>query len=130
MNKIIQVHHNKRDGSILCLIPMNDENNSSIFDNVSNAGTWVYYCDGQPHMNHRIKRHIPVIVMSQITDIWGGECDIRDAGYRKHWQVFQDTKSGKYYFGNYPMFAKSTETNDRIEALNMFEVDIEMLMEL
>lgn len=127
---IIQVHHDKRHGSILCLIPMSDESNSSMFDDVSNAGTWVYYCDGRAHMNHRIKRHIPVIVIPQTSDIWGGEDDIHAAGYHKHWQVFIDTKTGRYYFGNYPSFIKSHDAKDVERALNMLEVNIEILMKL
>ena len=127
---MIQLHHNKRCGSILCLIPMKDESHSSMFDDVSNSGTWVYYHDGKPHMNRRIKRHIPVIVIPQTSDIWGGEQDIRDAGYRKHWQIFLDTKTGKYYFGNYPSFIKSDDIRDIERAMNMLCVDPQLLSEL
>ena len=130
MSTIIQVHHNKRDGSVLCLIPMSDEQHSSMFDDVSNAATWVYYCDGVPHMNERINRTIPTIVAPPLADIWGGVKDVRDARYRKHWQVFLDTSTGKYYFGNYPQFIKSEDINDVESALNMMCIDVELLKKL
>lgn len=130
MSTIIQVHHDKKHGSILCLIPMSDEQHSSMFDDACDIATWVYYCDGKPHMNNRIKRTIPTIVGPPLADIWGGERDIRDAGYRKHWQVFLDAETEKYYFGNYPQFIKSNDIRDIEKAMNMMCVDVELLKEL
>lgn len=130
MNNIIQVHHDKRHGGILCLIPMSDEQHSNMFENMTASATWVYYCDGIPNMNERINRTIPTIVAPPLADIWGGEQDIRDAGYHKHWQVFLDTETGKYYFGNYPQFIKSNDASDIEKALNMICVDVELLREL
>lgn len=130
MNNIIQLHHDKRHGSILCLIPMKNEANSNKFEAMTSSATWVYYCDGKPHKTPRCKYKIPAIAGYQLVDIWGGEQNVRDAGYRKHWQVFLDTSTGKYYFGNYPQFIKSSDPYDIEKALNMICVDIELLMEL
>lgn len=129
MNKIIQLNHDKKYGSIMCVIPMKDESHSNMFEQLTTSATWVYYNDGKPHKNHRINHNIPAIVNYPIIDIWGGESDVRDAGYRKHWLVFLDTNTNKYYFGNYPEFIKSRDPEEVRQALNMMVVDINMLID-
>ena len=130
MNKLIEVYNDKKYGCIHYVIPMKDESHSNMFEELSTALTWVYYNDGRPHMNRRINRNIPVIVGPKIIDIWGGENDVRAAGYRKHWLVFFDVDTNAYYFGNYPQFIKSDNMHDRETAKNMMCIDIELLMSL
>lgn len=127
---MIKIHHDKKDGSIMYLIPMKDENNCDVFKDTVTSATWIYYCDGKSHKNPKTKCTIPTMVIHGSEDIWGGENAIRSAGYRKHWVVFQDTNTDLYYFGNYPSFSKSDDPDDRQQALTMFPVDIELLKKL
>lgn len=127
---MIMVSHDKRDKSMTFLIPMKYECNSILFEDISTSATWVYYCDGKPHRNSRIKRDIPTMVVPGLEDIWGGLDDIRRAGYRKHWIVFQDTETGLYYFGNYPSHIRSRDPFDVEKALQMMPIDINILHEL
>lgn len=127
---MILANYDKKDGSMMYLIPMQDESNCDVFADTVTSSTWMYYCDGQPHKNPRIKRTIPTMVVHGSEDIWGGENDIRRAGYRKHWMVFKDTSTGLYYFGNYPSFSKSDDPDDRARAVTMSTINIEILKTL
>lgn len=127
---MIMVDHDKRSRGKMFLIPMKNEDNSEMFNEVSNSATWVYYCDGRPHKNTRTKRTIPTMVIPELADIWGGLDDVIRAGYRKHWTVFQDLDTGLYYFGNYPSLSKSRDPEEVARASEMLCIDINILREL
>lgn len=120
---IIQVSFDRRCGGVMCVIPMINECNSEQFS-TANSGTWVYYFDGKKHGK------IPAIVLPELTDMFGGEHLIKQAGYTKHWLVFEDLSTNQYYFGNYPQFSKSKCEDDRLHAKNMMCIDINLLQTL
>lgn len=98
---LIQVGKSKSFGYAEFVIPMKDESNSERFANqVGQCCSWVYYKDGKPH------GRIPTMVLPGLMDLFGGEAKIRNAGYRKHWNVFQDLQTGEYTFGNKPSFSR------------------------
>ena len=116
---LIQVSKSKRFGYAQFLIPMKDERNSERFG----SNSWVYYKDGKPHGK------IPTSVLPTLMHLFGGEEAIRKAGYRKHWDIFQDLQTGEFTFGNKPSFSRGTE-HERAMASNMPTVDpkeLEML---
>lgn len=119
---MIMIHRDKRYHSTEFLIPMKSERRSNVFD--VNSATWVYYCDGKRHGK------VPVMVLPDLINIFGGEDYIRSLGYRKHWIVFLDEDAGEFTFGNRPMFAKSELPEDRQMAREMVVVDINILQRI
>lgn len=114
----------KRRGKIhypWMFIRMNDESQSELFAGKANAGTWCYTRDLQPH------GRIPAVVQPGVMDIFGGESKIRSAGYHKFWMVFFNPDTGRYTFGNQYGFSHSPMAEDRAAAVEMMEVDIELL---
>lgn len=120
---MIVVTHDRRHNGTMCVLPMVDESNCDYFQD-ANSATWVYYLDGKKH------GRIPPIVLPDLVDIFGGEDYIRQCGYRKHWEVFKDVDTNKYYFGNYPQFSKSPFESDRRQAESMVCVNIQLLITL
>lgn len=119
MCKIIS-RADKKNGGIRHLIPMQDESHANTFA----YNDWVYVNDGRAHGK------IPAIVLPGVMHIFGGEKAIRAAGYRKHWIVFENTKTGECTFGNKPSFLNSTDADDRERAEYMPFADIELLKTL
>lgn len=119
---MIMVHHDRREHFMQFLIPMQDESHADMFQ--TNSATWMYYCDGKRHGK------VPVMVLHGLEDIWGGEEYIRSLGYRKHWVVFMDDRTGEYTFGNRPLFASSKYPEERQRALEMTVADVELLRRL
>ena len=113
-------YHYPKDKCIHHLIPMKNEENCNLFEDCKSA-TWVWFNDGKKH------GRVPTIVGHGLEDIWGGEDNVRRHGYTKHWCVFEDTTTGKCYFGNYPSFIRSKDPDDVQAALGMLEVDIATL---
>ena len=117
---MIKVSYDKQHNGMMYVIPMHNDSKCNRFAH-SNSGTWVYYLDGKKH------GRIPVIVLPKLAHIFGGEQLIVQSGYRKHWVVFQDLDTNKYYFGNYPQFSKSDCEDDRQRAQDMICIDIDLL---
>lgn len=106
----------------MILIPMQSEDNSDKFAH-ANAEQWVYTLDGKKH------GRIPAVVMPGLMHLWGGESTIRRAGYRKHWCVFEDPRTGRTTFGNYRSFSNGGPA-ERAIAEAMMIVNIEELAKL
>lgn len=117
---MLMLNHDKRTNCIMYAIPMKDESHANMFA----YNDWIYTCDGKHH------GRIPAIVLPTLTNIFGGEATIREAGYRKHWCVFYNTVTGEYTFGNKPSFEKSSIPEERERAKSMPSVNIEQLMQL
>lgn len=121
---IIKVCENRKQGYAELLMPMVDERNADHFDDVANgACTWCYYNDGKKH------GRIPVMVLPGLVDIFGGESAIRRAGYRKHWNFFQDLTTGEYTFGNKPSFSKG-DADDQERAKHMLVITLDDIVNL
>lgn len=120
---MIIVSHDRRHNGTMCVLPMVDESNCDYFQD-ANSATWVYYLDGKKH------GRIPPMVLPDLVDISGGEELIRRCGYRKHWLVFQDLSTNKYYFGNYPQFSESPYNDERQRAERMMCININLLVTL
>lgn len=114
------LNYDKRNHSMWHAIPMQDEIHANMFCPYD----WVYVLDGQRH------GRLPAVIMPVTVNIWGGEDIIREAGYRKHWSVWQNTITNEYTFGNKPAFASSPCPDDREQARNMISIDINLLIQL
>ena len=118
---LIEVGRSKRFGYAEFVIPMKDESNSERFaSQTGKCDSWCYYKDGKPHGK------IPTMVMPGLMDLFGGEAKIRNAGYRKHWNVFKDLESGEFTFGNKPSFSRGSPV-EREFASKMLVVNPEEL---
>lgn len=111
----------KLAGGMVC-VPMQDESNCDHYAH-ANANQWVYTLDGKKHGK------IPAVVLPGLVHIWGGESAIRKAGYRKHWCVFIDDRTGRTTFGNYRSFINGGLA-ERAIAEAMMQVNISDLMKL
>ena len=115
---MIFLSQNKRNNWAQYAIPIQDEQNISMFaDLVGKTCYWVYCKDGKGH------GRLPAIGLPGVLHIFGGESVFRDAGYRKHWLVFQNLKTGEFTFGNKPSFSGSYDPYERERAANMIVVN-------
>ena len=122
---LIKLGQSKRHNWAEYVIPIQDERNVSIFaDKVGKTCFWCYYKDGKRH------GRLPVVGLPGILDIFGGEEAFRQAGYRKHWTVFQNLKTGEFTFGNKPSFETSGDPYEHERAAHMLTVDPEVLATL
>lgn len=119
---MIMVHRDKRYHSTEFLIQMKNERRSNVFD--TNSVTWVYYCDGKRH------GRVPVMVLPDLVNLFGGEEYIRSLGYRKHWNIYLDEDTGEFTFGNRPAFAKSEYPEERQKAREMVVININILQRM
>jgi hypothetical protein len=121
---LIEVARSKRRGYAVFVIPMKDEGNSEYFaEHLDGCGSWVYFKDNKWHGK------IPPMVLPELIHQFGGEAKIKNAGYRKHWNVFQDLRTGEFTFGNKASLSMGDEY-ERNLASKMLVVDPEELSKL